>query len=104
MIFFNEIFGLCCANDGSLSGIADFEKFQDFSVTTVTIEDVENHRRNSKYQESLRKEKKSSESEEEKRVKPGRKDENISRTAGSSSEKDSDDIFSSTEDPPAYGK
>lgn len=73
-------------------------------MTTVTIEDIEDHRRNSKYQESLRKEKKSSESEEDKHSKPGRKDENFLRTAGSSSERESDDIFSSTEDPPTYGK
>lgn len=80
----------------SFLGIADFDKFRDFNVTTVTIEDIEDRRRNTKYQDNLRKEKKSSESEEEKQGK-------ILRTAGSSSERESDDIFSSTEDPPTFG-
>lgn len=64
-------------------------------------ESEDDKRRSSQFLDSRRRDKMSSESEEDRRA-PG--EGNFLRAAGSSSERDSDDIFSSTEDHPRPGE
>lgn len=77
--------------------MASDARFSDYKVTAV-VEDIE-VRRKSRFSEKIIKNgKRSTESEEEKQRKGSKEDECLLKASGSSSERESDDIFTSAEE------
>lgn len=79
----------------------EFAEINDSESKTASdlIEDAETIRKLQQFDKNLKREKRSSlEAQEEKQVKSNKQDGSFLRAAGSSSEKESDDIFSSVEE------